>query len=186
MSLSHEAMLELMALVDGELHGEAKERAENLAARDEEARRLVEAMRATGVRTWLNETVEMRTRAADGIADEVMARIDGGPSRMPITRLRRGSRVMMAQAIVASALAIAAGIAIYVRSGAHGREFFGLSNRAPVASVRNANGVTLASSVEVDEIDSAGHVSIFEISANANSAIRSSVVVWIDDETGEN
>jgi hypothetical protein len=169
MSLSHETMLELMALADGELQGAAKERAESLAARDEEARRVVEAMRATGVRTWLNETVERQASAADGIADEVMARLDVGPLRVPRARAGRGSRVMVAQAVVASAFAIAAVVTIYVRSGAH-------------KTTRESASSTPGGSVEVDEIDSSGHVSIFEISAKANPAMRSSVVVWIDDE----
>ena len=179
MSLSYETMLELMALADGELQGEAKERAESLAARDEEARRVVEAMRAGGVRAWLNETVDQQGPAADGIVDEVMAKLEGGPGRLSGGRTRRASPVMKAQAIVASALAIAAGIAIYVRSSHQG------TTPAPVASVRAANPLTLANSVEVDEIDSVAHVSIFEISPNGNTAARSSVVVWID-ETEEN
>lgn len=180
MSLSHETMLELMALVDGELEGEAKERAESLAARDEEARRVVESLRANGVRAWLNDTVAQRSRAADGIADAVMARLDVGSGRLSAGRARRGSPVMKAQAIVASVLAIAAGIAIVVRSS-HSR-----TSPAPVASARVPNPLTLANSVEVDEIDSVAHVSIFEISPNGNSASQSSVVVWIDDETEAN
>jgi anti-sigma factor RsiW len=179
MSLPYETMLELMALVDGELEGEAKARAESLASRDEEARRVVEALRASGVRAWLSETVE-QTRAADGVADQVMAKLEERPGPMSIGRARRVSRVMKVQAIVASTLAIAAAAAIYARSGHRG------NTPAPVASVHAPNPVTLAKSVEVDEIDTVANVSIFEISPSGNSPTRSSVVVWIDDETEDN
>jgi hypothetical protein len=179
MSLSQETVLELMALADGELQGEAKERAESLALRNEEARRLVEAMHATRVRAWLNDAVAEQTRPADAIADEVMARLDEGPRRWSQARGRRGSKVMLAQAIVASTLAIAAGVAICLRSDER------RVAKAPVASLRVPPGEAPPQSVEVDEIDSTAHVSIFEISAAANPTMRSSVVVWIDDEGAE-
>jgi hypothetical protein len=178
MSFSRETMLELMALADGELHGEAKERAESLAARDEEARRVVEAMRATAVRTWLNDVVSEQTRAADGIADDVMARLEAEPPPLSIATARRVRRIAKAQVVLFSAFAVAAALAIYVRSHHHP------TMGAPVASVRAPNGVTLANSVEVDEVDSVANVSIFEIQPTSPTQ-RSSVVVWIDDEADE-
>src|SRR5579871_5375787 len=75
MSLSRETMLELMALADGELHGGARERVERLVADNEEARRVVEAMRAPQLGAWLGEAVNGRSAAADGVADAVMATI---------------------------------------------------------------------------------------------------------------
>jgi hypothetical protein len=178
MSLSHETMLELMALADGELQGEAKDRVENLAARDEEARRVLESMRSTQVRTWLNDAVAQQARTADGIADAVMERIEADPAPMSRASQRRVRRIAVAQVVVTSAFAIAAAVAIYLRSSGHA------AGRAPVASVHVPNGVTMASSVEVEEIDSLANVSIFEIPA-ATPTRPSTVVVWIDDEAGE-
>jgi hypothetical protein len=180
MSLSHETMLELMALADGELEGEAKERAESLAARDAEARRVLEAMRSTQVRSWLNDAVAQQARAADGIADAVMEKLDAEPGPVSRASPRRVRRIAVAQAVVTSAFAIAAAVAIYLRSSGHEHE----TGRAPVASVRVPSGVTMASSVEVEEIDSLANVSIFEIPA-ATPTRPSTVVVWIDDEAGE-
>jgi len=176
--LSHETMLELMALADGELEGEAKERAESLAARDEEARRVLETMRSTQVHNWLNDAVGQQARAADGIADAVMERLEADPAPVSRATQRRVSRIAVAQVVVTSAFAIAAAVAIYLRSNETE------TGRAPVASVRVPNGVKMASSVEVDEIDSLANVSIFEIPA-ATPTRPSTVVVWIDDEPGE-
>ena len=46
MSLSQETLFDLMALADGELEGDARERAEKLVSQSEEARRIVEGMRS--------------------------------------------------------------------------------------------------------------------------------------------
>jgi hypothetical protein len=178
MTLSRETMLELMALADGELEGEAKARAEALATQNEDARRVVDSMREAGVRLWLNDVVERRAPSADGIAETVMARLAVAEGHQPRARARQSSRVAMARAAFGTALAIAAAVAIYV--GQHKAE------RAPTAAVGTSAGETAGhGAVEVDEIDSMAHVSIFQISAIANPSARSSVVVWVDDESGE-
>jgi anti-sigma factor RsiW len=200
MSLPRETLLELMALADGELEGEAKERADSLAAQNPEARRVVDAMRAQGVRTWLSEAVEQRVRSADGIADAVMAKLDPSAQLGEVRRLsgapsRVRPRIALAGAVLGSALALAAAVAMYVGS---------TRGRTPVASIPGSRGSGTAPDlepsattvggpegaaagrgVEVEEIDSTSRVSIFEIAAVANASTRSSVVVWIDDEPGE-
>jgi hypothetical protein len=198
-SLPRETVLELMALADGELEGEAKERAEKLAAQSDEAQRVVSAMRAPGVRLWLGEAVEQRAACADGIADAVMARLDPREAHVAIRRLPTGrsgrsprKAMAIAGAAAVSALAIAAAFMLYARSGNRTGE------RAPVASIVAPNSAPRvpeavaheerpapARGVEVEEIDSAAHVSIFAISALANADAPSSVVVWIEDDTGE-
>lgn len=208
MSLPRETMLELMALADGELEGEARGRVEALLARNDEARRVVESMRSTVVGEWLADALEPRMHAADGIADGVMARLDASavaavsepvpvirlPPRRSSAGLGRSSRFGLAAALFGSSLAVAAAVALYVRSGerSHGP--------APVASVPLATverppestmvtagqeGAGAGRGVQVEEIDSAQRVSIFEISAMANASEPSSVVVWIDDDPGE-
>jgi hypothetical protein len=221
MSLSRDTVLELMALADGELEGDAKARAENLVAENEEARRVVDAIQASGVRAWLSDAVEQRAPSADGIADAVMARLgdEGGIGR-PSANARSGglprvsgarphSRLALAGVLLGSALALAAGVAMFVRFGERGDTSVALpprdphltGERAPVASVGVPTGAPSAQAaetamvpsesqasvhgVQVDEIDSPSHVSIFEIAAVANASRPSSVVVWIDDDPGE-
>jgi hypothetical protein len=152
MSLTPETMLELMALADGELEGHARARVEKLVAESEEARRVVDAMRAPELGAWLAEAVDARAGAADGIADAVMAKLasspahrdrdsdrdrsgapgheDGGVVRLAATTGRRISRVQVAVAAAVGAMALAAGIAVIARVA--GREEM---SSAPVAPV---------------------------------------------------
>jgi hypothetical protein len=211
MSLPRETMMELMALADGELDGAARERAERLVAESDEARQVVEAIRGSRLGMWLGETTAARSAAADGIADAVMARLDGaaasplreegGVVRLAASRkVRNGSRRPVLAAGVAAALALAAGVAVVVRAVQ-----LDATAPAPVASVDAPSSVgtfpvapTVVAQqsagpkqgVEVDEIDSPSRgVSVFEIplgsaAAAAASAGPSSVVIWIDDEQG--
>ena len=195
MSLSRVTMLELMALADDELEGPAKERAERLAAQSEEARSVVESMRGPALRTWLGEAVSARAAASDGIADAVMAAIarDGSTVRRTLPRVRGRTRDRWitpgagSRAAVVSALAVAAGVALVVVNDrmAH------VDHAAvgPAASLETSGeNPALASAglgVEVEEVDSQSHVSIFEIPAMAKASDPSSVVVWIDDEPDE-
>jgi hypothetical protein len=209
MSLSPETMLELMALADGELEGAARERIERLVAQSEEARRVVDAMRAPHVGLWLGEALQARAEAADGIADAVMARLESssaGPGvrdgrggereEHGVVRLanaggRRWSRtaVGVGTAALGGVLALAAGIAVYLRSAEQNS-----GERAPVASVVAPTAVRPPSpsqGVEVDEIDSPSRgVSVFEIPLGSAAAVAagpsspSSVVIWIDDDQG--
>lgn len=212
MSLSRETMTELMALADGELEGEARERAEKLAAESEEARRLVEAMRAPVLGMWLAEALDERTAAADGIADAVMSRIESarrdagieGVVRLSDARAKR-SRFSRGQvAVVGGFLVLAATILLYMRNDREGTE-----GGAPVASVAppvvapsaaappSATATAMAQAVhlqpgakgvEVDGIDSPAHdVTVFEIpgggmAAQASGPTPPSVVIMIEDE----
>jgi len=212
MSLSRETMTELMALADGELDGEARERAEKLAAESEEARRLVEAIRSPVLGTWLIEATAERAAAADGIADAVMAKLEakreGRIARLSETRARR-SRITGGQlAVVGGFLALAATILLYI-----GNDRSGADAVAPVAQVTSVEppaasppsvavpalpapsalaqqqpGAHPTLGVEVDEIDSPAHdVTVFEIPAGgmaaaASGSTPSSVVIMIADE----
>jgi anti-sigma factor RsiW len=202
-SLSREATLDLMAFADGELTGEARERTEELLAQSEEARRVVAAMRSgvPAIRFWLVDAFGQQSRRADGIADAVMGAIAraGAPTTVgapleqvpPVAHARR-ARVFTRVVAAAGGLAVAALVAMVLGSGAHRGE------RAPSAGVTTASSGKIGASptavgrietadlgrgVEVEEIDSAKHVSIFEISGATASA--QSVVVWIDDDQEE-
>jgi len=211
MSLSRETMTELMALADGELEGAARERAEKLAAESDEARRVVDAMRAPALGVWLGVAMDERTAAADGIADAVMAKIDAarrnagieGVVRLSDARARRSGFTRGQVAAVAGFLALAATIVLYMRNDRDGAD--GL---APVASVAptaaspsavvppappasalaQAPHLQQGQGVEVDEIDSPAHdVTVFEIPAGGMAAAASggtppSVVIMIEDE----
>jgi anti-sigma factor RsiW len=194
MSLSRETLIELMALADGELEGDAKARAERLVASNDEARRTVDAMRGDGVRRWLRDSAGVRYEAAraDDIAQGVMARLGASnvtaaaAARVPLRRVRPRPWIAAAGA----ALALAACLAIYVksRSGSGEVAMHRAGESAGVDSV--AADLRVAGGVEVDEIDAPTRgVSVFEIpvggaAAAAGLSHPSSVVVWIDDEPG--
>jgi len=211
MSLPRETLLELMALADGELEGEAKHRAEKLVAESQEARRLVETMRAchADVGAWLDEALEPRLAAADGIADAVMARVEaergegGSVVRLADARARRASRVQVTVAAVGAALALAAGVLLYMRSDRGGQDHATVASvDIPSLDVRPPPVLPTATvaqqtarpsqGVEVDEIDSPSRgVSVFEIPIGAAAAARagggggpSSVVIMVDDDKG--
>jgi hypothetical protein len=198
MSLSHETVLELMSLADGELEGEDLERVERLVAADEEARAMVESLRRADegpAGAWLQESLNHRAGAggADAIADAVMAAVErsGGPGRAPVAslnsagivvpmagaRARRSSRLQVAVTAGAAALALAAAVALYVRGAAEHAD-----DRAPVASVDvppvdfQAPSAAVAQAgprgVEVNEIDAPSRgVSVFEIPVGAAAAV---------------
>jgi hypothetical protein len=190
MSLSRETMLELMALADGELHGGARERAERLVADNEEARKVVEAMRAPQLGAWLGEAVQARSAAADGVADALMATIASqaagnvgpdGSAAVPATegggvvRLAAPPRRRAGWVPVVTLVALAAGVLLVLRSIRRDEvepvpvasvtpSIPSLGSATPVASVSASLSAGPIRSVEVDEIDSPSRgVSVFEI-----------------------
>ena len=182
MSLSRETMMQLMAFVDGELEGDDRARIERLVAESSEARNVVDAMRSPAIGTWLEGEIAERAAAADGVAGAVMAKLPArGPSR---------ARAPVVVAIGA-ALALAAGVALILRSQGESSE-----SHAPVASVELPSVDTQVlpvvaqrptQGVEVDEVDSPSRgISVFEIplpgAAAANANGPSSVVIMIEDE----
>jgi hypothetical protein len=192
-----------MSFADGELQGEARERAEKLVSESDEARRVVEAMRGPHIGIWLEDAIDRRADAvgADSIAETVMARLATPVEEVRVAPIRgaRGGgawQTRLAFAATCGAVALAAGVAFYLRSSATR-----LDDRAPVASVGApsvdwqgpATTTTLAhQGVEVDDIDSPSRgISVFEIpvggaaAAPAVSPARlSSVVIWIEDDPG--
>jgi anti-sigma factor RsiW len=209
MSLSHETLMELMSFADGELDAEDRARVESLIASDDEARRVVEAMRGGEVGSWLAGSLEQHAVAAgaDRIADGVMsaiantapAALSGGiaiPSVRPRGRRSLGWGV---GGVLAGGLALAAAVAVYFQVGPQRPE-----QQAPVASVVApavdfqlpvAPSAALAqqggaAGVEVNEIDAPSRgVSVFEIPVQAAAAVvqpsgPSSIVVWVEDDPG--
>jgi len=132
MSLSREAMIDLMALADGELEGADLERVERLAAGSDEARRVLAAMRSPVLGAAVAHVSAQREPAADGIADAVMARIaaetSGAGTRGEVVPIgaareaaaaRRGAGRSRVQVLVAggfAALAVAAAAAVWIQS----------------------------------------------------------------------
>jgi len=183
-SLSRETMMDLMAFADGELEGEDRARVERLVAENSEARSVVDAMRSPAIGEWLEGEMAERAAAADGIAGAVMAKL---PARGPA----RG-RSPVAVISIGAALALAAGVALILRSRGESSE-----SHAPVASVELPSVDTQVlpivaaqrptQGVEVDEVDSPSRgISVFEIpvpgAAAANANGPSSVVIMIEDE----
>jgi hypothetical protein len=210
MSLSHETVLELMSLADGELEGDDKDRVEKLVASSDEARQVLESMRRAEVGAWLSATMDERAArgGADRIADAVMSAVEGSRNSglqkasaskrarrdavsIASGRARKFSRVQMALSAGAAGLALAAAVALYVRAGGDRTV-----DHAPVASVGVPPVDSVAvhdepsGGVEVNEIDAPSRgVSVFEIPVGAAAALAtpqraSSVVVWVDDDPG--
>jgi hypothetical protein len=201
MSLSQEKVLELMALADGELDGEERARAEKLVEESDEARQVVESLRSPAIGAWLGAAMASRAdeagadRIVDAVMQKVEAREEGGVVRLADARAKRGSRAQVVVAGACAVLALAAGIALYVRSVGDNA-----TDHAPVASAPMppvdiapppasvaAQASTPKQAVEVDEIDSPSRgVSVFEIPAGGATAAAKasppSVVIWIDDE----
>jgi hypothetical protein len=215
-SLPHETLIELMSLADGELEGEAKARAEKLVAESDEARAALDGFRAPHAGLWLAETLDRRATAAgaDGIAGAVMGRlateittregsgqVGGQVLRLAGSRKRGQVGRGLLVASVLGVTALAAGVALFIRSSARPE-----SEQMPVASVgmpsvdmqkpaSEQQQQPSGQGVEVDEVDSPSRgISVFEIpltplagaAANVNAARSgSSVVVWIDDEAAK-
>jgi hypothetical protein len=187
MSLSHDQMLQLMALADGELVGDERGRAEGLVASSAEAREVFGEMRAGRVGPWLAALDEERAAsgAGAGLADSVMAQVSElSPARgaqvssLDEARSRRARGVV---AIAVAAVALAAGFAVLMRPAGPGVPEIA-SGPSPVGSLL-PSPLAAMTSVEVNEVDVPSRgVSVFEIPvAGAMSKTASSVVVWIDD-----
>lgn len=184
MSLSRQTMMELMAFADGELEGDDRARVERLVAENGEARGVVEAMRSPAIGAFLEGEMAERSAAADGIAGAVMAKL---PARGPA----RGRSPAVVISIGVAALALAAGVALILRSQGATTE-----THVPVASVDTPSvdmqppvvAQRPTQGVEVDEVDSPSRgISVFEIpvagaAAAANANAPSSVVIMIEDE----
>jgi hypothetical protein len=219
MSLPRETMMELM---DGELDGEAKVRAESLASTNPEARRFVLSIEHNDVGAFLANDLEKRAEACgvDTIAEAVLARIRSADNRGAVLSVTQGlgghplggpaiaisgrplgemgdrgggdARTRWRTSALCGALALAAGLALYVGRRPH------FDDGAPEATIKLAPPATSSKlalespveGVEVDEIDSPVHdISVFEITENAapaaaNPSRRSSVVIWVEDERG--
>jgi hypothetical protein len=210
MSLPQETMLQLMALADGELEGEELSRMETLVAESAEARQVVEAIRSPALGAWLDDDLMARAVAADGIADGVMsaiAKADGAEGaaggrgqvvRLGQPRARGRARLQVVGGAFVAALALAAGVVIYVSSVGPVTD----PNKASVASVGSSSVDVVppppgavaqrpSQGVEVNEVDSPSRgFSVFEIpvggGANGTASVAgpSSVVIMIDDDPG--
>ena len=212
MSLSHETVLELMSLADGELEGDDQERVEQLVASSDEARRVVEAMRRGDVGTWLATSMDERAgkagadgdrRRGDGRGREGRQRAVEG-QRLERGRRRRvdGGRGRGGPRVSRSPcrpwprrLALAAAVALYVRAGGdqhrrpcprgERRAFRRSTSRCPrrrVAQAEPSGGSRSTRSTR----RRAGSRSSRSRWARRRRRSRgpSSVVVWVDDDPG--
>jgi anti-sigma factor RsiW len=206
MRLPIETLLELMALSDGELTGDAKERAEALVNTDAQAREVVETMRAAHIGAWLRESLESTAIAAgaDRISDALVPKLaklaasrKQGPQSGGVSqpRGRRSFGARFAFGTAGAGLALAAAVLLYVGQGgllvgrglrvANQREapidsaLSGATTQGAVGQVASSEGVV------VDEIDAPNHdISLFEITSagiSAGDPRAASVVIWIEE-----
>jgi hypothetical protein len=196
---------ELMLFVDGELEGARLEEVEAFAERDVSARRKVAALRLSG--SLLRERA-LAPSIADGIADTVMAKIvssNGAGKVIPIRSLADGTTAAPKPsndnarrifAIAAVAVAAAAAFLVWQKSNSPV-----VSPQAPVAALRlPPPALTMAKtadavpqpakpesegrSVEVASVDfGAKSGSIFYVPSDVAPSMKTTAVVWINDDS---
>jgi anti-sigma factor RsiW len=201
MSLSREAMLDVMAYVDGELDGDALDRTENLLASDEDAARLALELRTLGDCVRVVQTDRALAKNPDEIADDVMKVLDKKVAVVVPLEVRRRNAIVVGS--ISTAFAIAA--AWFLLAHNDGVPIPGAPETRPVAQAsaqppvpviptqtptqavdpeKMAAEAYLQSGVDVESVESPKHeVSVFYVpgtaSANPNA---SSVVVWIGED----
>jgi len=172
-ALSKQEMLDVMAFADGELEGKDADRVRALVEKNVDARELVRSVGALGDFVRASER-ESAPQSAIDVSENVMQRI--APTPIERARLKRGMR-MRAAAAVATVAVLAAGFAIYARSG-HDETAKSRPIPAPPTAVAENKGV------QVDTVDTPESVSVFYLDDEANKS--PTTVVWItDDETPE-
>lgn len=181
MSLSKQTLLDLMALADGELRGEAKARVEKLVEKDEEARHALASFAALGE---VSEELEGDRRVpaiAGKIADSVMARIANEAvgtldeiDEPKVVRLRRAGGA----GAVSLVLAMAAGWWIFLR-GEPASSVAELVSPSPTVSALNEPEVSGTTELESTTTPVSG---VFFVTSGVKAQV-SSVVVWLEAET---
>jgi anti-sigma factor RsiW len=183
MSLSQEQMFDVMAYADGELDRDGEARVRALVEQSAEAKELYASLQALGdgVRAVVDEP-------AVDVADVVMQRIQ--PNDLDKARIRRTNRVRMG-VVAASLVAIAAGVAFYVRQNGEAQA---TNQPAPTHSIlpivagseSNALASLHPTGVEVDSVDTPSSVSVFYVPADGTEPSakngESTLVVWVDDK----
>ena len=199
MSLSREAMLEVMAYVDGELDGEALDRVESLLASDEDASRLALELRTLGDCVRVVQADRATSKKPDEIADDVMKALGANVVSLAPLAVRRRNAVMAG--VISTGFAAAAVWLLFFRSAAQLPEMpvaQASATHAPFvvppqptqdpASVtpqpeQLATQAAGQSGVDVESVESPSHeVSVFYVPATASANPNaSSVVVWIGE-----
>lgn len=205
MSLSEDELISVMAYVDGQLDDDDLPEVEALLARNEEARRLVEELGATG--DWVRESCRDKAVAAeaDKIADAVMAEAEslGGGKVITLERVRAKRALNQQRIKEFGALAAVAAVFALIWAwpgGAHekhdaepvakGPSFVSPMPRPPektnpdkpvTTPVETSPQLAVGSNegVDIENVESPHQVSVFYLPVtNKNAA---SVVVWIGE-----
>ncbi len=202
MTLSREAMLDVMAYVDGELEGEALDRTESLLASDKDAARLALELRTLGDCVRVIQTdraLGPDAKNPDEIADDVMKALDKNVVPLAPLAVRRRN-AMIAGSI--STVFLAAAVWFLVFRGPPPADTTAQVVKQPPATTAIAPTPTipetaavpdpddiaahayLQSGVDVESVESPAHeVSVFYVPATASANPNaSSVVVWIGED----
>lgn len=172
--LSQEQMLDVMALADGELEGEDRERVAKLVESDDEAAELLASMLALG--DGVRGAVDRRDL---DVRDVVMAKL--APNDLDKARIKRTARTRMV-VVGAALVALAAAVLLYVR---HQNQTIAHNQPRPPTSGDTVLASAASAGVQVDFVDSETPASVFFVPSETTSAgskeAPPSVVVWIDD-----
>ena len=118
MSLSREHMMQVMSYVDGELEGDALDKAETLLASNDEASQLAIELRNLGECVRIVHTDRKLDKNPDDIADDVMNELERRLA--PVGSLAERRRNAALTAMITGAMAIAAGWFLFVRGQSSG------------------------------------------------------------------
>ena len=206
MSLSQEAMMDLMAYADGELEGDADARARVRAMIETtpEAAQFVHELATLGEVVRVVQGSRRTPKTVDFIADDVMKQIARQP-RLVVNNDPPGVRMKRAIAAgsVSVVLAMAAAWLLFVQTrpsgvgtpaNANGPLAANTTTAAapsvttltpPPAATTPSPADSAVAGVDLDNVESPHHeVSVFFVPSIAD-AKASSVVVWIGGETGK-
>ena len=194
MSLSREHMMQVMSYVDGELEGDALDKAETLLASNDEASQLAIELRNLGECVRIVHTDRKLDKNPDDIADDVMNELERRLA--PVGSLAERRRNAALTAMITGAMAIAAGWFLFVRGQSSGN-LNAQANPTPTVTLPAMPSQTAATltpeqlaaqapaaeGVDVESVESPSHeVSVFYVPAMASaSSNASSVVVWIQE-----
>jgi len=176
MSLEEQQMMDVMALVDGELDDDARVRTEKLVEENAEAKELFASLRAIG------DGVRSVHENAIDVTSAVMAKIT--PNDLDKARIRRTARIRMG-VVSAALVALAAGVMFYVRD--HDNATHATNPPADSSSAQPALASAAATGVQVDFVDTPTPVSVFYLPAQATGGEAETkdqpptTVVWVDD-----
>ncbi len=182
MSLTEQQMMDVMALADGELEGDALARTQKLVEENAEAKELVASLGALGDGVRSAHATDV---GAIDLRDAVMAKVT--PNDLDKARIKRTARTRML-VVGGSLVALAAAVLLYIRDVNTTHAVNTSSADASVVDPATQLASAAATGVQVDFVDTPTPVSVFYLPAETTGGetegkteTPATTVVWVDD-----